>query len=313
MHNRRSFLKNSGAFALGSLLLPGMSKAAIFGNRTKHAVGLQLFTLFGSFDKDVPGNLKQIAAIGYTELESAFSMKGAFYGMKPAAFAGLVKNAGMKWVSHHVMGAPFKMPPGGIRMPGADTTKKITMPKMGHMSNLKEDHQQIIDEAAEGEIKYLVCASIPLSTADEIKQAVEILNVAGESAKKSGITLCYHNHTHEFEKVGDLVPYNELLTNVSPDHLKFELDLGWATVAGADPVELFKQHPGRFPLWHVKDISAETKQPVEVGKGMVDFKRIFAAAKSSGMEHFFVEQDGAPKPMENIKTSYTNITKNILA
>ena len=156
MHNRRSFLKNSGAFALGSLLLPGMSKAAIFGNRAKHAVGLQLFTLFGSFDKDVPGNLKQIAEIGYTELESAFSMKGAFYGMKPAAFAGLVKNAGMKWVSHHVMGAPFKMPPGGIKMPGADTTKKITMPKMGHMSNLKEDHQQIIDEAAEGGIKYLV-------------------------------------------------------------------------------------------------------------------------------------------------------------
>lgn len=240
-------------------------------------------------------------------------MKGAYYGMKPKEFAGLVKNSGLKWVSHHVLGAPFKMPPGGIRMPGADTTKKFTMPKMGHMTNLKEDHQQIIDQAAEGGIKYLVCASIPLSTEDEIKQAIEILSTSGEAAKKSGLTLCYHNHTHEFEKVGDLIPYNELLDKISPDHLKFELDLGWATVAGADPVELFKKHPGRFPLWHVKDISVETKQPVEVGKGMVDFKRIFSAAKSSGMQHFFVEQDGAPEPMENIKSSYIDITTNILA
>jgi hypothetical protein len=199
MHNRRSFLRNSGAFALGSLILPGMAKAALFENRAKHAVGLQLFTLFGSFDKDVPGNLKQIAAIGYNEIESAFSMKGAYYGMKPKEFAGLVKDSGLRWISHHVLGAPFKMPPGGIRMPGADTTKRITMPKMRHMTNLKEDHQQIIDEAAEGGIKYLVCASIPLGTADEIKQAVEILNVAGESAKKSGLTLCYHNQTPELE------------------------------------------------------------------------------------------------------------------
>jgi hypothetical protein len=94
------------------------------------------------------------------------------------------------------------MPPGGIRMPGADTTKKITMPKMSHMTNLKDDHQQIIDEAAEGGIKYLVCATIPLTTADEIKQAIDILSTAGEAAKKSGLTLCYHNHTHEFEKWG---------------------------------------------------------------------------------------------------------------
>jgi sugar phosphate isomerase/epimerase len=311
MHNRRSFLKNSGALALGSVLLPALGRAGLFENRARHAVGLQLFTLFGSFDKDVAGNLKQIAEIGYGEIESAFSMKGAFYGMKPEAFAALAKDSGLKWVSHHVLGAPFKMPPGGIRMPGPDTTKKFTMPKMGHMSNLTDDYQQIIDDAAAGGIQYLVCATIPLGTADEIRRAAETLNTAGEAAKKSGLTLCYHNHTQEFKKVEDLIPYNELL-KISPDHLKFELDLGWATVAGADPVELFRQHPGRFPLWHVKDIDPVKKEPVEVGRGMVDFKRIFAAAKSSGMQHFFVEQDGAPKPMDNIKASYQDITTKIL-
>ena len=88
-----------------------------------------------------------------------------------------------------------------------------------------------------------------------------------------------------------------------------ELDLGWASNAGADPVDLFKKYPGRFPLWHVKDMDKSTKQPTEVGNGYIDFKRIFANADVAGMKHFFVEQDGAPKPLENIATSFNNLTK----
>ena len=310
MHNRRNFLKNSGAFALGSFLLSNKALAA-FNNKTSHAVGLQLFTLFNTIDKDVPGTLKQVAA-GYKEIESAFSMKGGFYGLKPKEFASLAKDAGLSWVSHHVGGAPFKMPPGGFKMPGADTTKPARPMQMPPMKNLKDNYQEIIDEVAEGGLKFLVCASIPLGTADEVKQAVVILNTAGEAAKKSGITLCYHNHTHEFETVEGLIPYDVLLSQTTADTLKFELDLGWATVAGADPVSLFKKNPGRFPLWHVKDISADTKKPVEVGAGMVDFKPIFAAAKTAGMQHFFVEQDGAPDPIKNITTSYNTIVTKIL-
>ena len=240
-------------------------------------------------------------------------MKGGFYGLKPKEFASLAKDAGLSWVSHHVGGAPFKMPPGGFKMPGADSTKPAPRPmQMPPMKNLKDNYQEIIDEVAEGGLKFLVCASIPLGTADEVKQAVVILNTAGEAAKKSGITLCYHNHTHEFETVEGLIPYDVLLSQTTADTLKFELDLGWATVAGADPISLFKKSPGRFPLWHVKDISADTKKPVEVGAGMVDFKPIFAAAQTAGMQHFFVEQDGAPDPIKNITTSYNTIVTKIL-
>jgi len=181
------------------------------------------------------------------------------------------------------------------------------------MKNLKENAQQIVDEAAEGGLKYLVCASIPLGTTDEIKEAIDILNKSGEIAKKSGITLCYHNHIHEFEPVDGKLPYDMLLSQTSPDTLKLELDLGWATKAGVDPLELFKKNPGRFPLWHVKDITADKKEPTEVGSGIVDFKRIFADWKISGMQHFFVEQDGAPKPIENITTSFNYIKNSILA
>ena len=311
MNNRRSFLKQSGAFALGSLILSGKASAAFFAEKKQHAVGLQLFTFFTTIDKDLPGTLKLISGVGYKEVESAFSMKGGYYGLKPKEFAALCKDNGLAWTSHHTIGAPFKMPAGGFKMPGADTTKKFVMPPMPPMSNLKDNYQQVVDEVAEGGLKYLVCASIPLGTGDEIKQAVEILNKAGEAAKKAGITLCYHNHTHEFEMVDGQKPYDVLLTQTTPDILKFELDLGWATAAGVNPVDLFKANPGRFPLWHVKDIN-DKKQPVEVGTGIVDFKPIFAAAKTAGMQHFFVEQDGAPKPLENITVSFNNITTKIL-
>jgi len=306
MNNRRKFLKNSGSILLGGLVASKYASASFFRTNAMLPAGLQLFTLFNSIDKDVPGTLKQIAAIGYKEIESAFSMKGGFYGMKPKEFAALVKESGLSWQSHHVLGAPFKMPPGGIKMPGADTTKKFNPPPM---KNLKENYQQLVDEVAEGGVHYLVCASIPLGTADEIKEAVVILNKTGEACKKAGITLCYHNHIHEFENVEGQIPYHVLLSQTNPDILKMELDLGWASNAGIDPVDLFSKHPGRFPLWHVKDMDKSSKQPTEVGNGYIDFKRIFAHADTAGMKHFFVEQDGAPKPMENIATSFNNLVK----
>src|ERR1700760_4536982 len=104
MASRRHFLKLSGAAALGGLVVPGSVQA--FFSRPPHAIGLQLFTLFPFLDQDVPGNLKKVADIGYKEIESAFSMKGGFYGMKPKEFALLVQSLGMSWQSHHVLGAP---------------------------------------------------------------------------------------------------------------------------------------------------------------------------------------------------------------
>lgn len=90
-----------------------------------------------------------------------------------------------------------------------------------------------------------------------------------------------------------------------------ELDLAWATKSNQDPAALFKMYPGRFPLWHVKDLNKITKEPEEVGGGFVDFKHAFANAGESGMKYFFVEQDGAPHPIINITNSY-NYLKNTL-
>jgi len=178
------------------------------------------------------------------------------------------------------------------------------------MRNLKENMQELVDEVAEAGIPYLVCANIPTKTSDDVKSSIEILNKTGDACKKANMTLAYHNHTEEFEKPEGATEtaYDSFLSQLSPD-IKMELDLCWATKAGVDPVELFKKHPGRFELWHVKDLDKDKNGPAPVGEGIIDFKRIFVNADVAGMKHFFVEHDMPKDAYASITTSYNNLKK----
>jgi len=175
--------------------------------------------------------------------------------------------------------------------------------------NLTDNYQQLADDAEEGGLSYLVCSSIPVSKLDEIKTAVEIFTKSGEACKKNGVQFAYHNHVSEFDNVEGVRPFDYILNHTDKDLVKMELDLAWATKAKQDPVELFKLHPGRFPLWHVKDLDKTTMEPVKVGSGFIDFKRIFDNAKEAGMKYFFVEEDGAPHPLEDVTASYNYLKK----
>ena len=305
MQSRRKFISQATLAGLGAVAISPAIKAALLSGKGLPGFGLQLFTLFPKFENDVTGNLKKIANIGYKEIESAFSMKGGIYGMTPKEFARQVKDAGMNWRSHHVLGAPFKMPKGATPPVGADG-KPITIPTM---KTLSDSHQELVDMAAEGGIQYLVCANIPITTADEIKTGVEVFNKTAEACKKAGLEFAYHNHASEFDIVEGIQPFDYILTHTDKKLVKMELDLGWVAKAKQDPVELFKKQPGRFPLWHLKDFSADFKTITEVGAGVVDFKTVFAHAKESGMKYFFLEQDGAPDPYVNIDNSFNNVKK----
>jgi sugar phosphate isomerase/epimerase len=241
-------------------------------------------------------------------VESAFSKKGGYYGMKPKEFAALTKSLGLSWQSHHTLGAPFKMP-AGAKMPNGPDGKPMTIPPM---KNLRDNGQEIVDSAAEGGLPYLVCAYTPTETAEDIKNSIDTLNKTGELCKKAGIVFAYHNHDFEFKPQDGKIPYDLLLIETNADLVKMELDLAWATKAGADPVALFKSHPGRFPLWHVKDIDKDMQTLEPVGKGSIDFKRIFDNASVAGMKHFFVEHDMPKDAFASITESYQNL-QHILA
>lgn len=327
MLNRRGFLKQSGTLTLGGLALPQLLRAEALLAPNAMPIGIQLFTLFRQMNEDPKATLEQVAKVGYKEVESAFNTRGGYYGYKAKEFKQVVEDLGMTWRAHHAGGAPFRPrpqaapaaggppaggpPPGGAPAgsPAGSERPRMDFSKMPPMLNLRDNYQQLVDEAAEGGLKYLVCASTPVATVDEINKSIEVFQKTGEAAKKAGVGFAYHNHATEFDPVdGGKTPYELILSQTDKDLVKMELDLAWATKAGKDPVELFKGQPGRFPLWHIKDIKADLKTITEVGNGVVDFKKAFAAASIAGLKYIFVEQDMAPG-VENIQTSFRNLSK----
>jgi hypothetical protein len=314
MNSRRKFLKESGAIALAGLMIPRISGAfsrfSFFGTKP---IGIQLYSVNKFIGDDPKGLFKKIADIGFKDIETAFSQKGYYYGMKPGELKVVFKDLGVNWISQHVMGAPFKP---RTQQPASNAGQQPAAQNQGGMKpgnfptfvTLADGYQQLVDEAAEGGVEYLVCASTPISTLDEIKSSIDVFNKTAEACKKAGIQFVYHNHVTEFDLVEGKRPFDLILSQTDKDLVKMELDLAWATKAKQDPLELFKGNPGRFPLWHVKDYDMTNNKITEVGNGSVDFKRIFTGAETAGMKHFFYEQDGAPT-LDSVSLSYKNIEK----
>jgi len=262
-------------------------------------IGLQLYTVRDAMDKDPGGTLARVAQIGYTSIEGAtYTGTEKFYGMSPAEFKKILKKNGLVMLSSH-----YRL--GEVKDKG-----EVVKGTMLH------DWDKAVDDAAELGLKYMVCAWLDekeRGTLDHYKYVADQLNIAGERCKKSGIQLCYHNHNFEFEKQGDTYPYNIILGS-DKNLVKMEIDLYWVKKAGQDAIKLFHEHPGRFPLWHVKDMDNTPEQNfTEVGSGVINFKEIFKYKDLAGMKYFFVEEDKCPgSPFDSITKSINYIKKNLV-
>jgi sugar phosphate isomerase/epimerase len=288
MTSRREFLKTSALVSAGLMFAP-----KLFAYDKKY-IGLQLYTVRDAMGKDVAGTLAKVAQIGYTSVEASYS-DGKYYNTEPKAFAELLKKNGLIMPScHYLLGEDMKGK--GTILDGWDKAAE--------------------DAASVGQ-KYMVCAWLSpkeRGTLDHYKKLAEDFNKAGETCKKNGIQFCYHNHDFEFIKENGQLPYEILLDNTDKNLVKMEIDLYWLTKAGQDPVALIEKHPGRFPLWHVKDMDNTPKKMfTEVGNGVINFKRIFEHNKTAGLKYFFVEQDICPgDPFNSITQSITYIKKNLV-
>jgi len=298
MTTRRDFLKQS-AFATGALLFPSFSKHLFRDTEKKYEPGLQLYTVRDAMAKDPKGTLSRVANIGYKLVEGAtYTGTERYYGMKPEAFLKVLNGYGLKLPSSHYM-------LGAIERNGS-------YPK----GTILHDWDRAVDDAAKIGQKYMVCAYLDQrvrKNLDDYKKLCDIFNKAGETCKKAGIQFCYHNHNFEFKKMDGQVPYEYLLKNTDKDLVKMEMDIYWVYKGNADPLKLFKEHPGRFVLWHVKDMDNTPKHFfTEVGNGIIDFKKIFKHADEAGLQHFFVEQDVCPgSPFTSIKESIHYLEHNI--
>lgn len=287
-HNRRTFVKTA---AIGSLGLLAASKISFAPSVPEP--GIQLYTVRDAMKANAKDTLAQVSKLGYKNLELAGYSNGKFYGMEPVEFRKVVEDLGMKVISSHT----------GVEVKGVDT---------GNAQKMAEDHAKI-------GVKYCVqpwLVEERRKTADSYKKFVDELNLVAEVMKKSGIRFGYHNHDFEFKKVDNVIPFYDIyLKNADPKLMTFELDLYWATKAGHNPVDIFKKYPGRFELWHVKDMeNSADKFFAPVGTGTINFKEIFAHQKDSGLKYYFVEQDATRdnKPMDAIKTSIDNLKSKIL-
>jgi sugar phosphate isomerase/epimerase len=306
--SRREFLRLSATGALGAMVISKSNWKTIgkpvseltVPDLKAFGVGLQLYTIRDAMEKDVPGSLKLVSDSGFKYLEMASYNDGKFYGYLPKDFKKMVNDLGMEIISSH---AGIK--PTGI---SSDEAKKMA-----------DDHAKV-------GAKY--CMHPWIEEADRksisgFQKMVAEWNKVGKIMKENGVQFGYHNHNFEFGPVEGKIPYFDVfLPEMDKEYMTLELDLFWATKAGINPVELFKKYPGRFQLFHMKDMytkeapffKTESSDFAPVGAGLINFKEILAAKNIAGMKYMFVEQDATKdgKPFDAIKTSIINLTTKIL-
>lgn len=289
MNSRRNFIKLAGLAAAGAAIAPSFAFTA-----PAKTVGLQLYSLREQLPKDVRGTIVKVAQAGYKEVESyGYSAKGGFWGLNAKEFKSLLTENGLTMPSGHYGMDKFMID--------------------GNAEELKS----YIEAANIMGSSYIVIPYLGESvrkTEDDWKKVATKLNEASVICKAGGLKLGYHNHNFEFEKVGNTTGYEIMLSGTDPKAVQFEMDLYWVVRSGNDPLALFTAHPGRFPMWHVKDMDkADHTINTEVGSGTIDFKSIYKHAKLAGLKHLIMEQENFSKdPYVSIKQSADYIKKEIL-
>ncbi len=282
---RRSFLRSASAAAVGTAL-PGQALKA-------HALplglplGLQLYSVRELLGKDYEGTLKQVASLGYQEVEAA-----GFYGRSPAQVKGALTAVGLRMPSSHNSANDL--------LRNFDATLAF-----GQALGLQyiicsfpaiKDPARLKDPSFRGMVEAF--------TLEDFRWNAEQFNEWGRKVKAAGMQFGYHNHTMEFRLIEGVVPFDEMMRLTDPALVTFEMDCGWVTVGGGDPVALLRKYPARISMLHIKDFKA-TAQPAtvldpppaaELGRGTVKFRPIFEAARNASIRHMFVEQEAFDIP-----------------
>ena len=276
MPTRRDFLRQSAA-TLGAVSLPWQWTVPASGDRIGR-IGVQLYTVRAEMAKDVEGTLSRIAGIGFKEVEFA-----GYFNHTPEQVKAMLSRFDLTAPAGH-------MPYESLKEASSWAGTLDTANRIGH--------------------RYVVIAWTPQEerqTLDDWKRVAEKFNRAGRAAKEAGLIFAYHNHDFEFKPVGPgPIPFDLLLAETDPELVKIEMDLYWITLGGFEPLRYFERYPGRFPMVHVKDMKQGGERPlmVDVCKGDIDFRTIFAHREQAGIRHFFVEHDEPSDPFASVDASY---------
>jgi len=292
--NRRDFMRQStGLVSACMITLPGIAKEPF----AKYKMGLQLFTVRAPLANDVVGTVKKIAALGYEDSETYGydPAQGKYYGLKASAFKQLLADNGMITTSGHY-----------------DFTKFFDKPK--------DEMTRYVDRCIEGASalgqRYITWPWLDpaLRTLENFRLLTGKLNSIGERVNKAGLGFAYHNHDFEFVDYNGENGYDIIMRETDPKLVKLQIDLYWVMHSSKlSPAELFTKQPGRFVMWHVKDMDKVSRDYTELGNGSIDYSVILPEASRAGLQYYYIEQGGnfAKDPMQSVTDSAAYFKKNL--
>jgi sugar phosphate isomerase/epimerase len=292
--NRRNFILQSGALMAASMLtLPGLASTSA----SKYKMGLQLFSVREPLANDLTGTIKKIAAMGYEDCET-YGFKPdqvTYYGLKAESFKQLLADNRMITTSGHY-----------------DFTKFFDKP----VDTLIRYVDQCIEGANALGQHYITWPWLDpaFRTLEHYRLLTGKLNAIGERVKKAGLGFAYHNHDFEFTDFGGENGYNVIMRETDPGLVKLQIDLYWVMHSSKlSPSELFKLQPGRFVMWHIKDMDKVSRDYSELGNGSIDYKVILPEASLAGLQYYYIEQGGnfAKNPIQSVSDSAVFFKKNL--
>lgn len=318
-HSRRSFLKEMAASSGALILVGGIGDLmAQIAPNWKNQIGLQLYTVGGLLSQDYEGTLAKLAGIGYKEVEAS----EPYNRMEPKQYKALLDKYGLKMFSTHsgaTEGEGLEKQLEGFALMGIKYTQIGPPRRAGSPGGSAPGAGGSTGRGFQR----------PPQTEESVKRDAEHINKNGRIAQKFGMKILIHNHTLEFALLegSKKTQYDVLLAETDPNLAAMELDIGWASIAGQNIIEIFQKNAGRYELWHVKDAAgfknlgstmtmqqrAHAAKIVPVGLGEINYATVFANAKLAGLKHFYIEQDGAGREsgdaMADCRVSYQNLLK----
>jgi sugar phosphate isomerase/epimerase len=267
--SRREFLRTtSSTAALGAMLSTGAR--LLHADPLGMPIGCQTWPVRDSIAKDFPGTLKQLSAAGFQTIELCSPVGYAdsgFAGLakyKGSELRGIIHEAGLTCISSHFS-----------------------------MDELRKNQDDRIAWAKDVGLTQMLVPSLDgpkHPTLDDVKRAADEYNRMGERAASAGIVQGLHNEDFELTKVDGKRTYDMLFQLLDPKFVKFQFQV--STISdGYDAAEYFTKYPGRFISMHAQGWSAKTRKIVPVGQGTLDWNKIFTAAKTGGIQNYFVEMD----------------------
>lgn len=285
--NRRSFLQHASAIAASSALLPTSG----FAMASKHdfKMGLQLYTIRDHMSKDPIATLNKVKTMGYQDFElyGFDPEKGTYYGIESKQFKTVLDDLGLTASSCHYGFSSY-------------------------MDRSESDLTRFVDQCIKGahalNTPYITWPWIAPAqrTIENFKRMTSMLNKIGEQVTKAGLGFAYHNHGFEFVDHQGENGFDIILSETDPALVKLQMDMYWVMhSANKTPKQLVEQQPGRYVMWHIKDMDTLTRDYTELGNGSINYMNVLPDATKSGLEYYYIEQGGnfARSSLESVASS----------